>query len=193
MSFWRFSSYLAFVFLLLSQTACSLLVGNIKPLEEKSETYGVMDLSKGNPEWLRLAPDESSSDSGTSKGVTPTEIADVAYQARKTGSIISLNSACRSPSSETKPEEHDLKAMTQVLFLGITELDVQTQQPIEIQGSPALESRVQGKLNGEEMMLKTVVLQRGRCVYDLVYMARPRFYEQNEKDFAHFVASLRLK
>ena len=33
---------------------CSLLIGNIKPVDEKSEDYIIMDLSKYDPDWIRL-------------------------------------------------------------------------------------------------------------------------------------------
>jgi hypothetical protein len=169
---------------------CSIMVGNIKPLEQKSQNYGVINLSEVNPDWIRLNSEESSTDPNLLKEPHSTEISDIAYQTKKTSSIISLNSACR-PSIEL--ERKDLKAMTQVLFMGISELNVQSQRNIQVQGISALESTVQGKLHGEAMKLKTVVFYRGNCVYDLVYMARPHFFDENEKDFAHFVDSIRLK
>jgi hypothetical protein len=43
------------------------------------------------------------------------------------------------------------------------------------------------------MKLRTVVLRRGSCVYDLMYVARPEHFKDNEPDFAHFIASLKLK
>jgi hypothetical protein len=181
--------FLLFPFFTFPQIGCSLLVGNIKPVEEKADDYGVMDLSKSSPNWIRLTPEEAGAESTLLKGDSPPEISDVAYQAKKTASIISLNSVCRAASEPLT----DLKAMTQVLFLGMTDLEVQSQKPLQIQGRPALESTVRGKLNGEDMILRTVVFRHNRCVYDLVYMARPTHFPQNEQDFAHFIASLRLK
>lgn len=164
------------------------VVGNVKPIEEKSESYGILDLTKTNPEWIRLEP--GSADSQGSKEIISTEISDVAYQSKSTASIISLNSACRQSSEQ---QEQSLSALTNLLFMGISDLALHSQKQILFQNSPALESVVQGNLNGEEMMLQTVVIRRGRCIYDLVYMARPRHFERNLKDFSLFVASLRLK
>lgn len=156
------------------------MLGNVKPVDQKSELYQVMDLSKESSQWTRLSPDDLDS----------TETSDIAYKAKKSASIISLNSACR---SKTDLEEKDLKKITQLLFMGLSDLRVHSERSLLIQGSPGFESTAQGKIQGEEMMLKTVVLRRNHCVYDLVYMARPNFFHENEQDFAHFVDSLKLK
>src|SRR4051794_35973237 len=71
----------------LLQGGCSLFIGNVKPIEEKSDKYGILDLSKINSAWVRLDPKMPQSESG---------ISDVVFQLHGTGSIISLNSACKS-------------------------------------------------------------------------------------------------
>jgi hypothetical protein len=43
------------------------------------------------------------------------------------------------------------------------------------------------------MMLRTFVLRRGDCVYDLMYVARPDRFAENEQDFSRFADSLKLK
>ena len=40
-------------------SGCGVLIGNVKPVDEKSEAYGVMDLSKESPEWRKLDPQET--------------------------------------------------------------------------------------------------------------------------------------
>src|SRR5689334_22833806 len=71
-------------------SSCSVLVGNVKPVDEKSENYGVADLSKENADWVRVEGEKSAKSAETN-----TEVADVAFQSKQTASIISLNSACR--------------------------------------------------------------------------------------------------
>jgi hypothetical protein len=172
---------LAVFALLLLAPGCAL-VGNVKPIDEKSETYQVDDLSKGLGDWTKLPPQSGgSSDSSSS---------DVAFQSQKTASIISLNSACR-PSFET--EHRDLKTFTNLLFLGISEVTQRNERDLTLQSVPALETTLKGKLNDEEMMLRTVVLQRGECVYDLMYVSRPEHFAENEADFSRFVDSLKLR
>jgi hypothetical protein len=182
--------------LALVSSACSVVVGNVKPLEEKSTEYGVMDLSKSNSDWLKLDPKKTAAQSESIKeqDVSPTEVSDVAFQSKSTASIISLDSACRNLDSTTNTSvNRDLRTLTDLLLLGITDVTLRTERGMEVQKTPALETTIQGKLNGEPMQIRTVVLKRQSCVYDLVYMARPQFFERHLDDFLHFVASLRLR
>lgn len=175
--------------LLLTQTACGVLLTNIKPVDEKSETYGITDLAKESPDWLKL---EQFSDGKKPQdpNATPSEVADVSYQSKKTASIISVNSACRPTVAVT---EKSLQEFTNLLFLGISDISVHEEKELTVQKAPALQTTVKGKLNDEPVMLRTVVLHKNACVYDLMYVARPDNFSENEDVFSHFVASLKLK
>jgi hypothetical protein len=168
-----------------------VLIGNVKPVDEKSSTYGVMDLSKSNPDWKRLDaksvdPNPVSQDPAT----TATEVADVSFQSKSTASIISLNSACRQGKDY---ENKDLKTLTNVLLLGSSGVTHRDESDVMVSGTSALQTTIQGVIDGESIKLRTVVLKRQTCVYDLVYVARPQTFETQLEDFSHFVASLRLK
>ncbi|MFL5814630.1 MAG: hypothetical protein ACJ763_13730 [Bdellovibrionia bacterium] len=179
-----------------SFSGCSVVVGNVKPIEEKSTEYGVMDLSHTNPDWQKLDPAKTAAQSESVKeqDVSPTEVTDVAYQSKSTASIISLDSACRlAPDSLRPGAERDLKTLTDLLLLGITDVTLREERGMEVQKTPALETTIIGKLNGEAMQIRTVVLKRQNCVYDLVYMSRPQYFERQLSDFSHFVASLKLR
>ena len=188
---WRFklgemrvqrASLFAFVVLTSASSGCGLLLGNIKPADEKSEGYGIMDLAQRNPDWKKLpSSKEATNDAAAS---------DVAYQSATTSSVISLNSACR-PTIAT--EERDLKAYTDQLFLGIREVTHREEKSSVVQGVPALETTLTGKVDGEMTEIRSVVVRRGECVYDLMYVARPEHFPANEADFAQFVASLKLR
>lgn len=185
------SALLLFAGLALAGSSCSVVVGNIKPVDQKSENYGVMDLSQINRDWNKLDPVQAAAEEGPrEREVSSTEVSDVAYQSKSTASIISLDSACRESNGL---EGQDLQTLTNLLFLGMTDMTHREERGIEIQKTPALETTIQGKLNGEPMRFRTIVLRRDRCVYDLVYMARPKFFPRHEEDFARFVASLKLK
>jgi hypothetical protein len=176
-------------------SGCSVVVGNVKPLDEKSTVYGVMDLSSKDPDWKKLDPTKTAAQSESVKvqDVSPTEVSDVAYQSQSTASIISLDSACREINTAKPYPERDLKTLTDLLLLGITDVTYRAERGLEVQNTPGLETTIVGKLNNEPMELRTVVLKRQNCVYDLVYMARPRYFEKQLPDFSHFVASLRLR
>lgn len=180
--------------LLVASSGCSVVVGNIKPLEEKSTAYGVADLSSSNPDWKKLDPAKTTAQNESVKvqDVSPTEVSDVAYQSSSTASIISLDSACRLSADALRPSQ-DLRSLTDLLLLGITDVTYRSERGMEVQKTPALETTIKGSLNGELMQIRTVVLKRQNCVYDLVYMARPTHFESQLADFSHFVASLRLR
>ena len=179
----------SFLTMALFQTGCGVLIGNIKPVEEKSESYGIADLSKEGTGWVKLDPAAEVNASKTPE-VTPTEVSDVAYQSKKTASIISLDSACRQSSANS---DHNLQTFTNQLLLGISNIAQRDETAVIVQNTPALETTVTGRVNADPVKLRTVVLRRGHCVYDLVFVARPNTFSEEETDFSHFVASLKLK
>ncbi len=173
-------------------SGCGLLVGNVKPVDEKSEDYRVLDLRNHNSDWTRLEPAAANPniDKGEAKDTFSSEVSDVSYQSKKTASIISLNSACRGSRAS---EEQSLKEFSQQLLLGMTNVTQRVEKEIQVQQVPALETTVEGKLNGEHVAIRTVVLKKDECVYDLMFVARPEHFPTQEPDFTRFVSSLKLK
>ena len=171
---------------LLAATAsgCSILIGNVKPSSEKSESYAVMDLTREKPPWARVAQEEGAGD-----GETEGDRSDVAYQSPKTASIISLNSSC----GQDAQDEPDLRALTNLVLLGITAETSRDEREIKAAGLPALETTVKGELGGEPMMLRTVVLRNESCSFDLMYVSRPGHFVAEEPVFSSFVSSLRVQ
>jgi hypothetical protein len=183
-------------------SGCSTLVGNIKPVDEKSDDYRVIDLSKENSEWEKL-PAESAQQSEKpanpeDPGQGSTESSDIAYQSKATASIISMNTACRptlkweDKATQEQREQH-LREFTRQLLLGISDIHDRKEEFIQVQSVPALKTTLVGQLSGQTTQLRTVVLRHEDCIYDLMYIARPSYFEKNEPDFARFVASLRLR
>jgi hypothetical protein len=182
--------------LFLSASGCGVLIGNTPPADQKSDSYGIAELSKESPDWQKLDPKQAGA--GADIGdptTTPTEVSDVAYQSKKNASVISLNSACRPSNArpENKSVEEDLRSLTDVLLLGANNVTLRDERPLVVQNTPALQTTLRGAMNREIVMLRTVVLRRNTCIYDLVYVARPDTFAANEQEFTHFVASLRLK
>jgi hypothetical protein len=165
-------------------------------VDEKSERYGVLDLSRSKPdEWTKLDPSESDESS--------TEVSDTVFQSRKTAATISLNSACR-PESDSKTAQAEvasaekgqasgLRKVTNLLLLGLSDVTLRNEHEIKLQDRPALQTTIRGKLNDEDVMLRTVVTRKSTCTYDLVYLAPPEHFAAHLEDFSQFVASLRLK
>jgi hypothetical protein len=169
---------------------CGVLVGNVRPVDQKSQSYGVTDLASTDPDWMKLDAKNLGAEKNEDAATTSTEISDVAFQSKNTASIISINSACR---NGNEYKNKDLKSLTEVLLLGASDVTLRDERDLSIQDTPALQTTLQGKINGERVKIRSVVLKRNNCVYDLVYIARPDNFTVHELDFAHFVTSLRLK
>ena len=170
-------------------SGCSTLVGTVKPVDEKAENYGTLDLSRQDPStWEKLDPARVSGEEKTS-AENSSEIPDAVYQSRKTAATISLNSACR----KDDPTELSLEDLTQQLVMGMSDVTLNEKKDLEVASSHALQTTLRGSLSGREVMLRTVVLRRGECVYDFVFLSPPRKFATHEKDFDSFVQSLRVK
>lgn len=188
---------LAFLIVGTSSGCSSLIFGNIKPFEEKSQTYSIVDISKDNSSWTKLTNKEKKSDHEQNHDSLNANISDVSFHSKDTEATISLNSTCKNYStSEKKPT---LRELTDELLSGT----LGTQSPISpklkkekeliIQNSPALQTISNGELNGEEFVIETVVLQYRNCTYDMIYIAKAERFKQDEKVFSRFVSSLRFK
>lgn len=179
---------------LFSFSGCSLLLGNIKPVEEKAKNYQILDISKNNPEWIRLGNKSTAqTKSKTNKYSDTPESggADITFQSSKSGSIISIDSACRSGSMEF--QNVTLNQLTSQLLLGLSNLGKKKEENLIIENVPALQTTAEGEIDHQRMNLKTVVLKKNNCIYDFMYIARPESFKDNEKDFLQFVDSFHIK
>ena len=181
---------IACITVFISINGCGVLVGNIRPVTEKAEQYGILDLSQERPDLWTKIQNKSANEERTDSDTTPSEVSDVAFQALKSPSIIALNSGCR-PSVQTQTKE--LKDLTNELLMGFTEVENRIEKNITLEQSPALETTIRGKMADKPIFLRTVVLRKNRCVYDLLFMSSPTDFTTHESDFSKFVASLRIK
>lgn len=167
---------------------CSTLVGSVKPVDEKADNYETIELSPS--QWRKLDPRQLiSGDLPDNTDAYSSEVSDVTYQSLKTAAIISLNSACR----PGRPELEDLHGVANELLLGFSDVTEKKEEEIRVSGHRALQTTVQGKLERRATRVRTVVLSRGNCVYDLMYISDPAKFSVHEADFTRFISSLRLR
>jgi hypothetical protein len=164
--------------------SCSLFFGNIKPIEEKSQQYHIQDLSLKNRQWKALNPKAEGENSDAVRS-------DMAFESKRTASVASINSVCRS--IDPLDKKKTLKELTQELLLGIVDIKIKKEENIQIADVPALMSLFQGKLDGEAVQLKTVVVQKDHCIYDFVLVGRPAWQPDDEADFNAFVSSFQIQ
>jgi len=178
--------YILFLTLLLFQLhGCGILVGNVKPLTEKSSSYHLLKLDDLAPsEWKKISSQQISYDKEEPDISSP----DVTYQSLKNSSIISLNSSCKTNAS--KPQT--LEKITDLLLLGISNIKDKKQNSMSINSLPALETSLIGVLNNQKVSIKTVITRYGNCVYDFMYIAQPHDSDVYTAIFSQFIASFNV-
>lgn len=168
---------------------CGVLIGNTRPVSEKSQQYQIEQLHLKNPDWSKL--DSKAKQPGADEAASePTEYSDLAFRSKKTEAVIALNSACR-PSYATHPK--DLKLLAEQLFMGISDVTENTEVPLQIGDVPALQKTLQGRLGRSKIKMRVIVLRKETCLYDLMYLSHPDQFPLQEEEFSHFVASLRFQ
>lgn len=184
-------SVLAVAFLALIQSGCAVLIGNVDPISERSGDYEVTDLSETDGEWSRLEPEAvvESGESDLSEDEQEIQTSDLTFQSERTASIISLNSACR---ERIRESGRSLSEYTDLLLLGMSSIRQRNEAADRVAGLGALRTVVEGRMGGEAVKVQTVVLRKGRCIYDLMYVAKPENYEEELSSFDRFVSSLRI-
>jgi hypothetical protein len=84
-------------------------------------------------------------------------------------------------------EEGPLQALSRHLLFGLREIRVVREEAILLDGVTGLETRVQGRFEGSPIGVRTVVIKRQGCLYDLFYVAPPEVFETRMIDFDLFL------
>lgn len=168
-------------------SGCGLIFGGDQRVDNKSHDYTVVRLDRdSSDEWRRLsqAPD-------TKEHAVPQEMGDVAYESKKTGSIISLNSVCQEYRDAT------LEELTRYLLLGINTHGPVKSQDIRVDDTKALESTVNANMAVKNnagattetipVRVRAVVLSKGGCTYDFMLIARPNDFPKMTPTFERFL------
>lgn len=113
--------------------------------------------------------------------------ADLAYEDMRTGAIISLNSLCR------KYANASLDELSRNLVLGIKDKSVISEREFEIDGVPAKDTVIRGEVENSKVQIRTVVLKKNFCTYDLIFVASPERVSMSERFFDEFVKSFKVE
>jgi len=168
----------AFLFL----NGCSVLVGQVKPVDEKASQTQMVPVERLDPQWKRLELQSSS----------PGEVDDIpdsAWQSNRTAAVISINSACRQNSDENS----NLEDFTSTLLSQWNGLHIQSQNPLQVSGYDALETTAEGIYLKRHRKFQTVVVRTHDCLYDLIYLSPIKTFDQELGVFHRFRDSLKLK
>lgn len=153
---------------------CGLIFGGEQRVDNKSHDYTVHkpDSDQG---WKKISP-ENSADGG-----------DVAYEHAASGAVISLNTACKGS------RKMSLDELTRTLFIGLRKTGPEQKRNVVVAGTPALESTVNALTNeNQTIRIRAVVLSKGTCTYDLMYIAPPATFDATLQSFNAFLKDFRI-
>lgn len=111
---------------------------------------------------------------------------DVSWFNPEDGSTIMANSYCKGV------QDAPLEALTQHLFIGMTEQKIITQNKLTISAREALESKAEAKIDGVKRTFQILVLKKDSCVYDVILSSSPSAFENNLPAFKQVVSGLKV-
>jgi hypothetical protein len=106
---------------------------------------------------------------------------DLAFRAEPGGQVAALFVGCNSEQSIP------LRILARRLFFGINAKRVIAQQPISLNGTEAVHTLLEGRLQDTEVMVSSYVAKDGECTYDLIYVAPPALFQDRLPEFERFV------
>jgi hypothetical protein len=110
-------------------------------------------------------------------------IADVAYVNKKNNSTISLNSTCE------RYQDNPLKQLMYNLLANMEDPKWENNQYITLDGREAYKVTIKAKADGVPIKAQAIVMRKNYCVYDFLYSAESKYFNNSTKDFDKFVGS----
>ncbi len=164
-------------------TGCAVFFGQVTPAEQKAAPEQPL---KGAPAlatpWKRLAA--PASDTG-----------DVSYQNEQTGSTLSFTSGCRpSFANRSSPDEEEkaLKQISRSMSGGLTRIQRRHQHTTLLDGNKALQSRIEGTVQGRKVIIVSTVARKASCVYDVTLVSVSRFFDADFSTYSDWSSKIRL-
>jgi len=119
--------------------------------------------------------------------VVPDGRADLALARQDAPGRMLVNATC-----DGREPERALPVLTRHLLFGLKERQIFGRAQVEVSGEPAERTLFEGK-SAEDGAVQgeAYVVKGAHCVYDLLYVSPPGFFEQGRPDFDRFVRSLR--
>lgn len=170
-------------------TGCSvskLLVGQVDPVDQRSNSMNITPLESINPNWNRINNSENNNDIDG--------MPDRAWQSNKTASVISINSACRQSDDESnKFTTIDAKEISNDLVSQWNDVENKIEKDFKLSGFPALETTAEGIYLNRKRKFQTVVVKTPSCVYDLIFLSTVKNFNQDLVTFHQFRDKLIIK
>lgn len=115
-----------------------------------------------SPEWIR----------------TPLKFRALIWNNSQNHNTIMVSSFCKRSRSDGP-----IKGLMDELFIGMTEKKTVSDKEFLLDGRLALSRKLSGKMDGLLVQMQAVVQKRDDCTFDFVYVATPKTFDANKKDF----------
>lgn len=175
----------------LSLAGCSVLVGNVRPVEEPAPLEKMEPAGAATPgpllpaPWKRMEAAPKSAASADSGAIVP----GLSFQNQETGSTLAFTTGCRKSYQKAPPS---LRTISQSLGSGLSRIQRKESLEILVSGIPALRSSITGWAGGSEIAIDNIVLAREGCVFDLTLVSLARHRDQDRPAFDKVLAALPL-
>lgn len=109
--------------------------------------------------------------------------ADGAWQNKNNGNTISYYSTCKDPTDPT------VDSVMRELFIEVKDLKTITTGNRIFNGREALETEVEGKLDGVMTRIRALVFKKNGCTYTISHIGVPRTFEEDRGRFTEFLGN----
>lgn len=106
---------------------------------------------------------------------------DLAFRAEPGGQVAALFVSCEGQ------QELPLRILARRLFFGIGPKQIMAQELVSLNGTEAIRTLLEGRLEDDDVMVSSYVAKGRDCVYDLVYVAAPALFQDRLAEFERFV------
>jgi hypothetical protein len=111
--------------------------------------------------------------------------ADGAWQNKNNGSTISYFSTCNDPS------DPPLDSVSTELFSDLNNFHIVRQEPTRFNGREALDSEVEGTVEGVNTRIRSMVFKKNGCLYSLTLVGLGKQFEEDRPRFSEFLKGFR--
>ncbi len=173
-------------------SGCSVLIGNVRPVEEpaplhESESKATGSMSPLAAPWKSLELPTSRKERGSAQAGSI--VPGLSFQNGETGSTLAYTSGCRKSYQKGAPA---LRRVAQSLGSGLSRIQKQEHIDTMVAGIPALRSLVHGWAAGSQVVIESIIFARDGCVFDLTLVSLERHHEQDRPAFDKVLATLPL-
>jgi hypothetical protein len=112
--------------------------------------------------------------------------ADLVLRDTRSEARIAVSASC--PGEETGP----LPALVRHLFFGLRQVKQLRQECIQLDGVAGLETVIAATWEGTPVQVRSIVMRRRGCLYDLLFVAPPESYGDRSMDFESFLRGWRF-